>query len=148
MLVRLKNSLLGLFSFAAGAGLLYTSMVYEHVGPAEENPMLFPKYLAIAWCLLSFLIFCEDVRKSRPVFNDIAALRFWGVVMLLGMAAVLMPVLGFIPVSVLFFVAYAYVTGFRKIPLLIAVSIVFTAAAWGVFNYLLEIPLPTVPFME
>ena len=60
---------------------------------------------------------------------------------LVAVMAILMPIIGFIPVSFLFLIAYGVLLGERRIGLLIIVSLVITAILYILFQGALDIML-------
>ncbi len=144
----LKNALFGLVMLAAGLFLLHTAIASPWEGPTEEDPMFLARILLVIWVLLAALITVSDLRKKESILPPIRWSTLLPVMLLLACAAVLMPVVGFIPVCLAFFPAYAFVTGYRKLRLLLPLSAVFTAVTWYVFQFLLEIQLPPIPFLE
>lgn len=146
--VNLKNALFGLIMLLAGLFLLHTALTYPWSGSTEEDPMFLSRILLVIWVVLAALITVTDLKKKERIIPTIRWHTLLPVILLLAVAIVVMPLVGFIPVSFIFFIAYAFVTGYRRLSFLIPISVVFTGATWYIFNFLLEIQLPTVPFLE
>lgn len=144
----LKNALFGLIMLLAGMFLMHTALTSPWSGPAEEDPMFLSRILLVIWIALAALITVTDLKKKERIIPTIRWKTLIPVIFLLAVAIIVMPVAGFIPVSFIFFIAYAFVTGYRKLPFLLPMSVAFTGATWYIFNFLLEIQLPSIPFLE
>lgn len=145
---RIKNSLFGLVLLIAGLVLLYTAHRSPWPGLPEEDPMFMPRILLTLWIVLAGLIFIGDLRHAQSILPAMRVKPLLIVGVLLGLTAAAMPRLGFLPVSFFFFGTYAFVTGYRNIPALVVLAAAFSGATWFLFNVVLEIQLPPIPFGE
>lgn len=141
-----KNSLFGVCMLLSGLFLLHTAYSNPYAGVPGEDPMFFPRLLLWPWVGISAIICVTDGRRKQRI---VPALR-WGplctVALLLIASAELMPRIGFVPVAFPFFLLYARITGYRNWRALVPIALLFTVAVWGLFNFVLEIQLPGVPF--
>lgn len=107
--------------------------------------MFFPRLLLWPWLGLSIIICIMDFRENRDILANVDFRPLALVTILLGMAAILLPVAGFIPVSLFFFIFYARLTGYGDWKMLVPVALIFTIAIWWLFNNALELQLPAMP---
>lgn len=69
-------------------------------------------------------------------------LRVVVTIVLLGIYALLVPILGFFTASALFLIVHMIFLGVRKPVWLATVTVGLLAVAWGVFEWFLNVPLP------
>lgn len=146
----LRKSGFGLINMLiSGVLLLHAYSMPSHDIGIEYGPMFFPKVILWGWFALASLILLQDImaqsliqvpRINYPVFIK-AILAIGGICLLL-------PILGFLPVGMAFFCAYAYILGYRSIKILVVIAIGYCILIWALFNYVLLVPLPEIPFLE
>lgn len=143
----LKNSLFGVSMLLSGIFLLHTAYSNPYAGVPGEDPMFFPRLLLWPWVGISAIICVVDFRQKAPILPPLRWGPLCAVTLLLIASAVLMPRIGFVPVAFPFFLLYAWITGYRRWLVLVPTALAFTVGVWWLFNFVLEIQLPGVPFL-
>ena len=146
-----KNSRL-LFSlglFASGAFLLLQSYIGEktRAAGADVGPMFYPRILLWGWTALSAAMCFTALRKPEslePVQNRAALYWAMAITLVFGF---LLEDAGFFILSVIFCFLYPYVQGYRRLPILIPFSILYTVGVWYLFNNVLYILLPEMHWL-
>ena len=149
-----SKTLRSLFSgvmLAIGVFLLVHGYIEDRgmVHGANFSPLFYPRMILWGWVVMSFMMLVQSMfflKSAKEIsinwFPLIAA------VVLVAILCGLMTVTGFVPVCLFFMIAYAYCLGYRRPAITIASSVLFTVGVWYVFNNVLNIPLPEVPFLK
>ena len=143
MNLKLKNSLFGLISFCLGSALLLSTFTYKETSIAGEyGKMFYPRIVLSVWMFLSALIVVQDALKSTVLWENIALGKVAIAAAIIGLACFSLIEFGFIPAGILFYIAYAYATGYRNLKILIPLSITYVVSIWAIFTYVFLIQLP------
>ncbi len=148
MLFKSIDTWLSLAFLASSIAIYYTASGYD------ELPSRFPMLLAVTMALLSVLLFCINLVKLRAKPTPKAAepvLRYvMPALLTLGMIAyaAALNLAGFLIPSVIFMFYVGWILGYRRLGVLLLVSIGFVLVVYGIFGLLLGVPLPHPPFME
>ncbi len=116
---------------------------------ANFSPLFYPKMILWGWVGLSFLMLVQALfllKNPKEV-----SINWFPLVAAIGLIALfcgLMHVVGFVPVCLFFMLAYSFCLGYRRPVVVVVASVVFTMGVWYVFNNILSIPLPEMPFFE
>ncbi len=113
---------------------------YSGIGPADVP-------VAIAWGLIGLALWTavsafRDAPDEAPAQEAPPVLWIIGG---LGAQLLLLNLTGFVPATALLFAATARAFGYRRLPVALLVGLVACTAAYGVFDRLLQLNLPTGP---
>ncbi len=129
----------------------YTVLFPPPAGPPQlaYNPVFFPAILMALGAILALVIIVQGMvaqrregagREGAEDKHDIG--RVLTLVVLIGLYFAGMPIVGFIPSSVLFIVIFTIAMRYRNWPAVIALAVVGPLAVWYLFTHGLQAPLP------
>ena len=146
----LKDSI---FVGACSVGLFAYSLYHHHndrnTGEWKMSPYLFPTLISVFGFLLAVSLFADarrEVRKLNEETSEPAVKKNWiGVLILIGAAIlyyILLPIIHFIPATILFLLGLFIYLGERKWWKLALLSVLTTAAVYVLFGIALKVHLP------
>ena len=133
----------------AGACLLaysYGGSAKNLAAGASFGPLFFPRILLWIWVVLAAGMVLEAAFLKKTAGQKQNRIGLVASLVITGAAYLLMPVVGFLPTGIAFMLVYPAALGNRKIRVLVPLSIVFSASVWYIFNDILLIALPDVPW--
>lgn len=134
--------------FSIGAFLLAYSYATANVAAAAQfGPQFFPRILLWVWLILAVAMMAESILLKGKKYKEQNWVGLFSSIILTGLACTLITVVGFLPVSLIFMFAYPWALGYRRIKILIPLSLIFSIATWYIFNEILLIPLPEIPWL-
>jgi hypothetical protein len=112
------------------------------------SPVFFPKILLGIWIAISAGIIAKAIfLPARGASGPGGGLRGPAVAFLLtGVYALFILRLGFFFPSVVYSILFMTIFGYRRWPVVIAISLIFPLAMWYTFNFLLSVQLPHSPW--
>lgn len=135
-----------------GALAIYTAL--QPLKPRSQlayDPIFFPALLIGLGILLSIVIigqaalaYRRERATTREAENAHDPRRVLTLFVIVGLYFSFMPMIGFIVSSVVFVAVFAVALGYRRWPLVAALSVLGPIAVWFVFTYGLQAPLPTL----
>ena len=139
-----NNIICGLVVIALGLILLSQTSLSENALVSEGiHPMDYPRFLIFVLCALGVLIILgigsTPEKKGIPIVTR-RTVAMCGCFILF---ALLFNPVGFAISSVLSTLLCALIMGYRRYGMLLAVSVFGNGCVWGLFTYMLKIPLPT-----
>ena len=143
-----------IFSIVLGIFCIYLFFLVGAESPAptatELGAAFWPRIILVLLILLIIVNIVNSLKKLKGSNEKLTAgfnlgeflksKLFVGMI-LVAVMAILMPIIGFIPVSFLFLIAYGVLLGERRIGFLIIVSRVITAILYSLFQGALDIML-------
>ena len=143
-----------IFSIVLGIFCIYLFFLVGAESPAptatELGAAFWPRIILVLRILLIIVNIVNSLKKLKGSNEKLTAgfnlgeflksKLFVGMI-LVAVMAILMPIIGFIPVSFLFLIAYGVLLGERRIGFLIIVSLVITAILYILFQGALDIML-------
>lgn len=150
MRVGVRDTSFGAVMLAA-AGLLWLETgkeAYQEGGVLGYgfDPAFFPRILIVLWSAAALLL----ILRSIAFWAEQAAAPRWGMaglaVALTGLYVLLIGKIGFLFASMAFMALLMPLMGYRRLPVILPVAVLFPIAVWYTFNFLLFIPLPTSPW--
>ena len=143
-----------IFSIVLGIFCIYLFFLVGAESPAptatELGAAFWPRIILVLLILLIIVNIVNSLKKLKGSNEKLTAgfnlgeflksKLFVGMI-LVAVMAILMPVIGFIPVSFLFLIAYGVLLGERRIGFLIIVSLVITVILYILFQGALDIML-------
>lgn len=143
-----------IFSIVLGIFCIYLFFLVGAESPAptatELGAAFWPRIILVLLILLIIVNIVNSLKKLKGSNEKLTAgfnlgeflksKLFVGMI-LVAVMAILMPIIGFIPVSFLFLIAYGVLLGERRIGFLIIVSLVITAILYILFQGALDIML-------
>ncbi len=134
--------------FSLGAFLLaHSYSVADLATAASFGPQFFPRIILWVWLLLAACMTVEAMFLKGKQDKGQHWAGLLSAVALTGLACLLLPLAGFLPVSLIFMLAYPWALGYRRVTILVPLAVLFSLATWYVFNEILLIPLPEVPWL-
>ncbi|MDL2271534.1 tripartite tricarboxylate transporter TctB family protein [Desulfovibrio sp. OttesenSCG-928-I05] len=134
--------------FSIGAFLLAYSYTTANVAAAAQfGPQFFPRILLWTWLVLALAMMAESILLKGRKYKEQNWKGLFASIGLTALACTLMPIVGFLPISLTFMLAYPWALGYRRSTVLIPLSIIFSFATWYIFNEILLIPLPEIPWL-
>ena len=141
-----------IFSIVLGIFCIYLFFLVGAESPAptatELGAAFWPRIILVLLILLIIVNIVNSLKKLKGSNEKLTAgfnlgeflksKSFVGMI-LVAVMAILMPIIGFIPVSFLFLIAYGVLLGERRIGFLIIVSLVITAILYILFQGALDI---------
>jgi putative tricarboxylic transport membrane protein len=137
------------FMFCVGVFLLahsYMDSAENIAAGSSFGPLFFPRVLLWIWVVLAAGMIIEAALLKNPASPKVNRSGLIAALALTGAAYPLMPVIGFLPTSMAFMLFYPAALGYRKIKVLVPLSILFSVAVWYIFNDILLISLPNMPW--
>lgn len=107
------------------------------------NPVFFPRILLALWIVLSVIILIEAILTASP--SETATHRWQeplAMIAAVGLSIWAMRWVGYIGVAGPVAFICGWLLGYRRLWILIAISAVFAAGSWWLFDQALGIPLP------
>lgn len=143
-----------IFSLVLGIFCIYLFFLVGAESPAptatELGAAFWPRIILVLLIILIIVNIVNSLKKMKGSGEKLTAgfnlgeflksKLFVGMI-LVAVMAVLMPIIGFIPVSFLFLIAYGVLLGERRIGFLIIVALVITAILYVLFQGALDIML-------
>ena len=143
-----------IFSIVLGIFCIYLFFLVGAESPAptatELGAAFWPRIILVLLILLIIVNIVNSLKKLKGSNEKLTAGFNLGEflksklsvgMILVAVMAILMPIIGFIPVSFLFLIAYGVLLGERRIGFLIIVSLVITAILYILFQGALDIML-------
>ena len=146
-----KFSLLFSFSmiFVSGS-LLFHSLTVAHtplsVATAYTN-MFFPRIVLSLWLILAVIMTVNiwiSQAGTPKQYNWKSLLKAIGALVLV---CLLLQYAGFIPACIIFCFLYPVCLGYRNFRVLLPVSLLYTVLLWFLFNKVLLMSLPEIPWL-
>ncbi len=130
--------------------------VYSVASGYDPLPSRFPLILSLCTMALAILLVINTLRKCR-IQQDETATSSQGVILgnfimplIVGIGmcayAASLEFCGFIAPSILLMFFIAWVLGYRRAGMLLLVALLVVLAVYGIFDQLLGVPLPELPF--
>ena len=134
--------------FSIGAFLqAYSHSIPDVAAASRFGPQFYPRIILWGWLACAVAMMAEAAltaeKRRTQHWKGLAA-----AVALTGVACVAMPLAGFLPVSIAFMLAYPWALGYRRIAILAPLGVTFSVATWYIFNEILLIQLPAVPWLD
>lgn len=135
--------------FMTGAVILLVYALQNHYSVNVEwkmSPYLFPVLISVFLIFLSISLFCDGLHQIREDKSEKMSKNKWFSALVIVVAAVLyyvlLPIITFIPATILFLVAMFLFLGERKWWLIAVLSITTAVAIYFIFGTLLHVMLP------
>ena len=139
------NRAVALIFLALGVLFLYTALTFRP-GFVDESlvmgPMSYPKWLFIAWLILSVIYFLTGKKSQYPVDLSRSAAALLGVLAIIAAYFFLFPVLGLPLATFLFLIAFCLFEGMRNFRVVVPFAAFTALAFWYVFEIVLKISMP------
>lgn len=132
-----------------GVALLTYSINRSTPGEMAQNPYFFPVAILTIWCVLSGVLLAQSISSesdSRLEKSDLSALL--KIVATVIASAVLFSRVGFVLSSIITVVAVLGVMRYRNLVVSVILVVTFPVALWYVFTRILNVPLPTSPWLS
>jgi FlaA1/EpsC-like NDP-sugar epimerase len=133
--------------FILGIALFLYAMINHYSGIAKEwkmSPYLFPVLIAVFLVLLSVSLYSEGKRvsgQSQEGATPKIKTVFIAVLMMLGYFF-LMPLIGFLPMTAVYLMAFFYFLGERHWIRMILLSAITSGLLYVIFDMMLNVMLP------
>ena len=139
---------LGAISALIGAVLLYvTTKAGASVFVLEGDipPYLVPKYVLYLWVGFSLAICAGGLLGKGPSFPPVRWMHWAGSVSIVCVGALMLPLLGYVPVATIMVFCLMWVLGYRKPVPAVIIAVGSTLAIWALLVLLAKMPLPATP---
>ena len=126
---------------------LFASLPSEGATPAGPSgaldPYLYPRLLLLAWIALAAVALLQASLFSPATSTQRDWITALGLITLCGLFIWLILTIGFLLAAWAFFLAAAWLLGYRRLPVLLGVGLVAPAGIWWLFHHVIQIRLPT-----
>ncbi len=131
----------GLIVLIAAGLLSYTFVEAPEMYEGHES-FLYPQVILSAGIFFGCISFYQSIKTHfKLADNQSAATLILSIIAMCFLCLALVPI-GFLPVSIIFFILYSYILGYRKHRIVIPSAIGVCVLLWLIFEKFLEIPLP------
>lgn len=124
----------------------FFSSVQMAGGGVEHSPMFFPRIILGLMVVFSFGMLVEAAVKTGGYQTQLNWKVLIGAIIFVGLFVSFFKIFGFLITSFIFFIGYGYLLGYRRKILLILIASLVTITIWYIFNSLLMISLPGLPW--
>ena len=135
----------GIVLIILSALIINKATEYNKFGSIALSPALVPISIACIIALLSVLLIIKGIRSEQAEIEG-AFIDRWKNPALVSIATVIflviLPIVHFLPASVLFLVALLLILGERKWYLLLLIPVLTTGLIYGLFSVFLSVRLP------
>lgn len=144
------EAMFGAMMFFLGAALMIHTYAdrYRDTGVGVEfGPIFYPRVLLWAWLALSAGVVLQTLFSSTDASGKKYDWKKAAIMMIMiAVCTYLLDIIGFLFSTILFFIVSCRYFGYRKVWQLALIGVGAPTATWYVFQYILQIQLPTSIF--
>jgi putative tricarboxylic transport membrane protein len=115
---------------------------------AGRGPVFYPRIILWAMLLFSAIVLWED--RGKGANNEARGAYGWTIAALVatGLYTLAITRIGFVFSTVIFMCVLPWFMGYRRIPVILIIAVLYTLAVWYVFEKVFLIILPSSPWFQ
>ncbi len=108
--------------------------------------MFYPRIILSLWGVLAAILFVNTAKAHAVSLKQTDWRSLGSSIAMVALACILLEYAGFLPACIIFCFFYPFALGYKRVAVLLPVSLLYAVALWFLFNKVLLILLPEIPW--